>query len=411
MIYEQASLAVLKSNKDNFIWSKDRIQLYQDERGQFIIPPCFLDLYINRRLATLTKTVPTEAGGLEYALTENGERWTEEAFGAYAFLDKDQRDEFGKACIKKPKSSENKLAFARFIQDLFGKSGPRPVTFLDHLKAKLEDELLRQCKEMDLKKPDGDAPTTIDDVLGIFKSREMISLYESGEKATVYNKMMPFKSITCEGYIGWVEDAIDEYLNSDDVKAAAVMAKPCWGAKGQKDCLRRNSIVKLAVKKSTQTFKQDLQEIEKKCYHSRLVLDEMVHSDPQDKDTSKYETYLERIRSGDWEVVQLDTKFIPKSRQKHPNYWVKLFRDESIPRFNANLCNAVGTGIKLGFSVDKIKAEVVRVYAELTRNGAVPDLPVISTSPSEESPIETEQTNDRQLGNRISSLLESIFFL
>lgn len=180
-------LAYLPSYPAGHNWSNDRIELFADPKGRCnILPPNFCDVHIKRKLGDLTTL---DKVSKKPVLSTTGEQWTDEAFPAYAYLDRNQRDEFGKPCVVLNKTCENKLAFALFVQNKFGTGGHthKHAPFINHLRAALRSEMIRRCQEVNITLPNGDVPCSIDDVLAIFKSDEMTSLYKNGDKEKVYN--------------------------------------------------------------------------------------------------------------------------------------------------------------------------------------------------------------------------------
>ena len=399
MSFQQAHLP---SYPDGHNWSKDHVELFKNQHGQLIIPPNFFDLGIKRNLRALTKVVHKPPGRTqETVLTAKGEIWTDQAYAAYPFFDKDQRDEFGKPCVKRIKSSENKLAFALLIQKLFG-NGP----FIDNLHVALRDEMIRRCAEMGLRLPSGSTPCSIQDVLSIFKTDEMKELYKDDKKSVVYNWMLyVVKSLTDEAGIGWVENAVQDYLKQQRIDTVL--------APGQSDGTRRHSLVKIAVKKGTQSAKESLKDLEVKHFGATLILNEQVHFER--------DTYKERMVSGKWEVVYLDPKFVPKSRKDCTAYWVKRVEVDANTNFEARLTNVVGDGIELNLSCDEIISMVNKIYSGLTsgRNFESQDNDGTDNETSFENDISDDavDTQVRQndgdmqaLGERVNSLLVSFVF-
>jgi hypothetical protein len=399
MSFQQAHLPVYP---DGHNWSRNQIELFKNQHGQLIIPPNFFDVGIKRNLRALTKVVLRPPGRTqETVLTEKGEIWTDQAYAAYPFFDKDQRDEFGKPCVKRIKSSESKLAFALLIQKLFG-SGP----FVDHLHAALRDEMIRRCTEMDLRLASGATPCSIQDVLSIFKTDEMKQRYKNGKKSLVYNWMLyVVKSLTDEAGIGWVENAVQDYLPQQSIDAVL--------APGQSDGTRRHSLVKFAVKKGAQSTKESLKDLEVKHFGATLILNEQVHFDR--------DNYKERMVSGKWEVVYLDPRFVPKSCKDCTAYWVKRVEVDAKIDFEARLTNVVGDGIELNFTCDEMTSMVNKIYDGLTsgRNPESRDSNGTDNETSSENDISNGAIdiqviqnggNIQAFGERVHNLLVSFAF-
>ena len=395
-------LAHLPSYPDEHGWSKDQIELFQDSQGRLIVPPNLFDVHIKCKIGKLTKVITNPTDGTKVnALTAEGEKWTEEAFPAYAFLDRNQRDELGKPCTKRTKTSENKLAFALHIQNMFGTGGHKNSSspFINHLHGALRDEMIRRCEEKGKRLPNGSKPCNINDVLSIFKSDDMINMYKSGKKDDVYNLMLHLvKSLTCEDSIGWVEIAVHQYLQQQGMHAVL--------APGRSTVTRRNSLVKIAVKKGTQSTKESLKDIELKSFGATLVLSEQVKMNTQ--------AYQDRITSGQWEVVYLDKALVPKSRKRSPAYWVKKEVVGDSCKFRASLTNSVGAGIEMGLNQDEMIEELTNVYAKLT-SAASDGYASEDTSSNrndnstgDDVDLQTAQESRQDLRDRINSFMVSV---
>lgn len=342
-------------------WSRGRIELFQDEDGRLIISPNLFDVHIKcspNKLLTLID-VPSSPGPNAYmmkepALSSQGMKWTDEAYAAYPYFDKEQRDEFGRPCVRHIKSSENQTEFAKLMKKLFGSSGHKQEysPFVDHIRAAMSKEMTHRCKERGLRLPNGNEPCSKQDVLDIFKSKEMIHRFKNGEEAEVCNLMMyVVKTLTDEGNIGWLEDAVNQYLKKHSIYAVL--------APGVSDGTRRNSLVRIAEKKGTQSIKEELRDNEARYFGAVLDLKDQVHFDTT--------SYKERLTSGKWKIVTLDPSLVPKSRKQHPFYWIESVSCiDQASQLDASLANAVGAGICLKIPRQELIAKMTRIYKELS---------------------------------------------
>ena len=263
---------------DNHTFSDDTMEFFYSPSGKLVIPPVFFTLAINRILKRLTKQV-TDNGTSRLELTEECNKWTDEAFVAYPFFDATQRDELNRPFAKYEKTNENMY---------FGTSkqyGP----FRDKIYSALLNEVVSRCVGHGGVMPNGDTPRTLQDVFSILKSDQMAELFQNNA-SEVCNKLLYWiKSVTFEENIQWVEAAIDEYFQENGMLVALTSR--------QTKTTRRHSLVRIAVEKGTQSTKEKLKELEEKVYGWVLKMDAKVEVDSL--------TYLQRVASDNWRVVQL----------------------------------------------------------------------------------------------------------
>lgn len=294
-------------------WADHQLQFFYDTDGKLVIPPSFFNHLIDRNLGRLTCITTDEDGATKPGLTEIGRQWTDDAWPAFPFFDRDQRDELHRPFHKYEKTCENKLKFARHMQTYFSTSLDEFLMFSNHINTSLQTEVVHRCVADGKTLPNGDEPRTIQDVLTILKSDEMKHLFDT-DKDKLYDFIFRWiKSVTFEDSISWVEDAINDYFRDNGMMVRM--------ASGQTKKTRRHSIVRIAVDKGTQTIKEKFKYMEEKAYGWKLDMSLGVH--PNSKDQAKLRTYLERMASDNYSLVHLDPSIVPKSRKKNPVYWLK----------------------------------------------------------------------------------------
>jgi len=334
---------------DNHTFSDDKMEFFYSPSGKLVIPPVFFTLVINRILKRLTKQV-TDNGTSRLELTEEGNKWTDEAFVAYPFFDATQRDELNRPFAKYEKTNENKLKFAIHMQMYFGTAkqyGP----FKDKIYSALQNEVVSRCVGNGGVMPNGDTPRTLQDVFTILKSDQMAELFQNNV-SEVCNKLLYWiKSVTFEENIQWVEAAIDEYFQENGMLVTLTSR--------QTKTTRRHSLVRIAVEKGTQSTKEKLKELEEKVFRWVLKMDAKVEVDSP--------TYLQRVASDVWRVVRLSNSFVPKSRTKNPVYWLqRAGAVEKTPDIKVMMASVVSTAISSGVSFEELSAHLEDHYASST---------------------------------------------
>lgn len=344
--------------------SSDSIELFANADGKVIMPPNIFDAFINGNLNKLT-TGPSQSK----QLTAAGERWTDETYTLWPFLDDRQRED-GRPYEMYPKTSENKLKYAIFVQELFG-SG-RGAAFVSHLENCVRIEMVRRCSSDGFKNQDGTDPATIQDVLNIVKSPEMVRLFRSGKKADVYNCIFHWvKSLTMEDDIVWLRSGIMDYFKQKNI--LAVIHHHSKKAK-------RSSLLRWAVKKGTNSVKVAMKNVEQKTFGCELDMSRKVREDD------------DRRSAPDYEVIFLDSKYVPTSRKKRPAYYLHWTTIDASNYVEMAMGNAVETGKSSGKSLPEMQALLKKMYEEespsnnaLTASAAntntpMPALSVVSTS-------------------------------
>ena len=92
-------------------------------------------------------------------------------------------------------------------------------------------------------------------------------------------------------------------------------------ASAQTSTTRRHSIVRIAVDKGTQTIKEKFKYVEEKAYGWKLDMSLGVY--PHSKNNEKLRTFVERMASENYTLVNIDQSLVPKSRKNNPAYWLK----------------------------------------------------------------------------------------
>jgi hypothetical protein len=348
---------ILPIRQPDHIWDDSILELYYDERGRLIIPPNFFDLHIDCIIDHLTKLDddPHDSRRKILVLTEAGRRWTEEAFPSWPFFDRDQRDELHRPYRKFEKTEETKLAFAVFIQTFFGTSRRQKAMFGNHLHAALREEIVRRCTEDGGLLPDGTRPKSIKDVLNIITSDHMKELYKT-DKSVPSNKMVRWvKGITFEDSISWVESSIEDWFDKNGMLVVL--------GSGLSTKTRRNSLVRIAVKKGTTTVKDRLKVVEEKAFGWTLVLDQQVHRYAK-QGSKENATYIKRMTDPNYDIVLLDPSLVPTSRKKYPAFWVKRRVIDASMDVEAMVVGTVNAAVSEGWSLQQL-VNVVETKYEL----------------------------------------------
>lgn len=355
---------------------KDTIELFEDGNGNAILPPNIFHTFLDTNLNNLLTKTNT--------LKPAGEKWTDATYPLWPYLDQTQRSN-GKPYEMYPKTPENKLKYAKFVQEMFG-SGNNSK-FVKHLKGYVQKEMVKRCKsdEDNWKNPDGTDPLTIDDVMAILRSPKMVKLFKSGQKAKVYNKIFHWvKSLTMEDDIGWLVNGVEEYLKSKEM--LVVMSHHAQGS-------RRNGLLRVAVKKGTNRVKVRVKNLERNAFGCELDMSIEVKKNAE-PGTADHAEYQRRMNSDKFEVILLDSRLVPSTRRDYPAYWLKLISIDGIHDLDMDMGKAVETGISTGKSKKQLHALLDEKFEELDEtstaavtttltdnNGRTPSTAVAATAP------------------------------
>ena len=402
------------------LWRSDALDFFYSVDGKVVLPPNLFDVHgIKGNLSNLTKE--TEGGT---KLSDAGEKWADDAYLLYPFLDSDQRDDLGRRYQKFPKTPENKLKFVELVLELFG-SGSTSM-FVDHIAKALQDEMVSRCTKDNAKLANGADPKTVDDVLSIMGSDDMIRKFNAGLASEVYSKILKWgKSLTTADSIDWLEKAVKQYLSDKNLQV--VMAP------GVSNTTERHSLLRWAVKKGTNAAKERVRKVESRAFGYVLDLATKVNKDAKDGSKTQ-QVYQERMSSPLYQVVLLDPGIVPASRQKYPAYWLKSIEvREASAQVAVDMCKAVAAGISASWSLPEMHALLDQKYQELKTFSASSPTPgqrpesssaAPSPSPSstpDQSPspsadgsngASTQQTSDGQgLAAKISAAIVSCLLL
>eukprot|EP00985_Skeletonema_marinoi_P022119 scaffold13935_cov167-Skeletonema_marinoi.AAC.2 len=254
----------------------------------------------------------------EYVLTAKGDDWTTRYWKLYPFL-RPNCDESNRP-LPVLMTDAGKLDFVKLIIQLFGVGSTTTSPFVGNIIKDLNEEIVRRCKDDNMKLSDGTDPTNVDDVFEIIKS------LKGKPDHVIFNYIFNWvSSVTLGDNAGWINKSIRRYLRSCQLPLELPPDDSL------PDTIQKHSLNRLAVKNGTAATKLAVRNLQLRYFGKVLNLERIVHSKAT-IGSAKNVTYMKKLNDPTIStVVFKDLRFVPSTRLENGAYYLNTPDDKSSP--------------------------------------------------------------------------------